>query len=161
MQRPGCVVPGRAGGRSAGERPEGAGARTGPGRGSGAAPAPCRALGCAPFSLPCSLSLTRSFSSGPRFCRTHQFRRTAATPARNCRSRLDASPRRSGTAPSSRLARDWRAVPFPGFAAEHCRRDAPWLCCPRKAAMRACASFPREGQGIFKQQHVGCWRATG
>lgn len=65
----------------------------------------------------------------PRCRRTHRPRRTAAILARNCRSRLGARPprpRRPGTAPSSRPARDQRSVPYSGCAAKAGHGDALW-----------------------------------
>lgn len=104
----------------------GAAAGTKTRRGLATAPAPGRALRRAPFSLPCSL--TRSFPSRPRVPPHSPTRRTAAIPARNCRSRFRARPpcpRRPGPAPSSRPARDRSAVPSPGFAAEPGRATLP------------------------------------
>lgn len=104
----------------------GAAARMKTGPGLATAPAPGRALRRAPFSLSCSL--TRSFPSRPRVPPHSPTRRTAAIPARNCRSRFRARPpcpRHPGPAPSSRPARDRRAVPSPGFAAEQGRATLP------------------------------------
>lgn len=83
--------------------------------------------------------------------RTHRPHRTAAILARNCRSRLGARPprpRRPGTAPSSRPARDRRSVPYPGSAAKAGCGDAPWRMDPPQ---------PSQGSGNFLPQNSrGC-----
>lgn len=108
----------RAEGREERDAP---GRRRGPrGHALGRASSPDSSLTASPFQSP---------ARPPRCRRTHRPHRTAAIPARNCRSRLGARPprpRRPGTAPSSRPARDRRSVPYPGSAAEAGRGDAPW-----------------------------------